>query len=72
MIDDCSTDETAEVVREFSRKDQRIQLLQLTKNSGAAAARNEGISAASGRFIAFWTVMIYGIGESLKASRFYA
>ncbi|AUO12999.1 glycosyltransferase family 2 protein [Priestia megaterium] len=53
VIEDCSTDETAEVVKKFSRKDQRIQLLQLTKNSGAAAARNEGISAASGRFLAF-------------------
>ncbi|MEI2425243.1 glycosyltransferase family 2 protein [Priestia megaterium] len=53
VIDDCSTDETAELVKKFSRKDQRIQLLQLKKNSGAAAARNEGISAASGRFLAF-------------------
>lgn len=53
VIDDCSIDETAEVVREFSRKDQRIQLLQLTKNSGAAAARNEGITAATGRFLSF-------------------
>lgn len=52
IVDDCSTDETINIIKQFSI-DQRIKLIQLEKNSGAGIARNAGLSAANGRYIAF-------------------
>jgi glycosyltransferase involved in cell wall biosynthesis len=51
VVDDGSTDETAAIAMEFSREDDRIFLLR-QENAGVAAARNLGIEAARGEFIA--------------------
>lgn len=51
IVDDCSNDNTQSIVK--SIKDNRIKYLKLTKNSGAAVARNIALQRASGRFIAF-------------------
>lgn len=53
MVDDCSTDGSADVARHYRDKDPRIKLFTLAKNSGAAVARNHAISASTGRYIAF-------------------
>jgi glycosyltransferase involved in cell wall biosynthesis len=53
VVDDCSTDDTAEVVRSVARDDPRIRLLVHPQNRGAQAARNTGIRAARGEWIAF-------------------
>ncbi len=52
VINDCSTDDTAEFVARIARGDRRIRLLHTTRNSGPAAARNVGFDAARGRWIA--------------------
>ena len=49
VVDDGSTDRTAEIVRSFA--DDRIQLIQQS-NSGVAAARNLAIQQSSGEYIA--------------------
>ncbi len=51
VVDDASTDNTEAVVRQV--EDDRIRYLRLANNRGATAARNAGISAARGEFIAF-------------------
>lgn len=51
VVDDASTDDTEEVVRSFS--DERIRYIRHNENKGDAAARNIGIKAAKGQFIAF-------------------
>ena len=50
VVDDGSTDETAEVVR--SIQDSRLRLLR-TPNCGLPSAQNTGIEAARGEFVAF-------------------
>lgn len=50
VIDDGSTDNTAEVVAAFN--DSRIRYLK-QENAGVSAARNYGLECASGNFIAF-------------------
>lgn len=51
IIDDCSTDGSINVVNQYEL--DSIKLIALQENRGAAYARNEGIKAANGRFIAF-------------------
>ena len=52
IVDDCSTDNTDEVVGAFLG-DQRIRYLKNKKNSGAAVSRNRALREAKGRWIAF-------------------
>jgi glycosyltransferase involved in cell wall biosynthesis len=53
ITDDCSSDNTTEIVWSYMKDDQRIKLFKLAKNSGVAIARNNSIKEAKGRFIAF-------------------
>lgn len=53
LIDDCSSDKSLEIVKHYMKLDKRIRLIKLKENSGVAVARNTGIKASSGRFIAF-------------------
>lgn len=51
FVDDCSTDNSIEVVRSF--QDERIRILKNEKNSGAAVSRNYALREAKGEWIAF-------------------
>lgn len=53
VVDDCSADDSAAIVSSFAEQDARVKLIELSKNSGAAVARNEAIKVAQGRYIAF-------------------
>lgn len=53
VVDDCSTDNTADVVQEYIKNDNRIKYYKLEKNSGAAVARNKAVDLASGKYMAF-------------------
>ena len=48
VVNDASTDETEKVMKTYSG---RIKPLTLKKNAGLAAARNEGIKVAIGRYV---------------------
>ena len=51
IVDDGSKDASAEIARSYASQDDRIHVLQQA-NAGSAAARNNGIRHASGRYIA--------------------
>lgn len=53
VVDDCSTDNTAKLVQEYVKKDNRIKYHKLDKNSGAAVARNKAVDLANGKYMAF-------------------
>ena len=52
VVDDASTDCTAEIVREFANSDARIRLLHNERNVGPPVSRNRGIATARGEFVA--------------------
>jgi glycosyltransferase involved in cell wall biosynthesis len=52
VVDDCSSDDTAEVLAPYVAQGQ-VRLLRQTVNQGVAAARNRAIDEARGQFIAF-------------------
>jgi CDP-glycerol glycerophosphotransferase len=52
MVDDGSTDTSAAIAREYVERDERFRLLG-QPNGGLSMARNTGIDAARGEFLAF-------------------
>jgi len=53
IVDDCSPDNSNEIIENYILKDSRIKFIKLEKNSGPAVARNRAIEEACGRYIAF-------------------
>lgn len=51
IIDDCSTDNTDDIIKKYN--DKRIKYYKLKENKGACYARNYGIQKSSGEYIAF-------------------
>jgi succinoglycan biosynthesis protein ExoO len=52
VVDDASSDGTAALVEQAYRDEERIKLIRLERNSGAAHARNAGLAVARGQWIA--------------------
>ena len=53
IVDDCSTDNTVELVRTIAKKDSRIRLIEQKENQGAAVARNIAVQNSTGRYISY-------------------
>jgi len=52
-VDDGSADKSLEILNQFKEKDSRIKILT-QQNKFAGAARNNGMRAASGKYLVFW------------------
>lgn len=52
ILDDCSTDHTAEIAEDFEKADTRIRVLRNPRNMGVAKTRNRGIDMAKGEWVA--------------------
>lgn len=53
IIDDRSTDRSASIIADLAARDRRVTPIYLSKNRGAAGARNAGLSVAQGEWITF-------------------
>lgn len=53
IVDDCSNDDTCKIIEDISKKDERIKLIKLKENLGAANARNVALRNSNGYFIAY-------------------
>jgi glycosyltransferase involved in cell wall biosynthesis len=52
ILNDCSTDNSKEIIESYIAKDHRIVFVDKQQNVGPALLRNEGIDMAKGEFIA--------------------
>ena len=53
IVDDCSEDDTENIVDEYAKNDKRIKYYRLKENSGAAIARTKAMEIANGEYMAF-------------------
>ena len=53
IVDDGSRDSSAEIIRGYEKRDERIRFFQLECNSGTAVARNHAIAASIGTYITY-------------------
>jgi polyisoprenyl-phosphate glycosyltransferase len=51
-VDDCSSDRSAELIRAWAQSDDRIVLVQLSRNFGMEIAMTAGLDYARGRYVA--------------------
>lgn len=52
-INDCSPDNSIDILKEYSKKDKRIKIIDLKKNVRQGVARNKAMEIATGDFITF-------------------
>lgn len=52
IVDDCSTDNTSEILREYSEKNSRIKVHRNPQNLGINKSRNKALSLSTGDYIA--------------------
>lgn len=53
LINDCSTDHSAEVLDNYAKRDSRISVIDHESNKGLSAARNTGLEHAHGEYVYF-------------------
>ena len=53
ITDDCSSDGTRHILKQFAEQDKRVKVEYLKENYGPGIARNRSIERAKGRYIAF-------------------
>ena len=53
IVDDCSNDNSVNIISNLSVKDERLKAIFLEKNVGAAEARNVAIKQSKGKYISF-------------------
>lgn len=53
FVNDCSKDNSVDLIKKEQKKDKRIKLLENKVNSGAAISRNNGIDASNGKYLCF-------------------
>lgn len=52
-VDDCSPDNSAELIKKYAEKDSRIKYIKHSENKFQGGARNTGLHAANGEYITF-------------------
>ena len=53
-VDDCSTDSSLKILKDFANKNGKIKVIELPENKGQGYARNIGLASASGEYIYFF------------------
>lgn len=67
IVDDASTDKSFSVAQAIASRDDRIRVIRLSTNGGVANARNQGMNAARGQYLAFLDSDDLWLPEKLRA-----
>lgn len=67
-VNDCSTDNSLEILHRLREKDDRIIIIEQSVNLGAGAARNVGMEAARGEYLSFLDADDYFSPEMFKVA----
>ena len=68
IIDDASTDNTAQILKEYKKKSNKIKVITHEKNQGVAQARNTGNQHARGKYIALLDSDDYALPNFLETA----
>lgn len=52
-VDDCGTDKSMQIVKEYAQNDKRIKIIRNKKNSGVPVTYNNGLANATAQYIMF-------------------
>lgn len=52
IVNDYSSDQSPQILKEFARKDRRIKIIHNSQNLGLTASLNKGLQVAQGKYIA--------------------
>lgn len=72
VINDCSTDDTADIVASYAMNDARIRLVNHDVNKGAGLARRTGIENIKGEWMTFLDSDDYLKSDCLEVLDFFA
>ena len=53
LVDDCGTDNSMDIVKEYASQDKRIKFIESNENVGPMLAREKGYKSSIGEYIAF-------------------
>ena len=53
VVDDCSSDNTFEIIKKYQNKDSRIKILRNEVNKGVSYSRNVGLDNMNGKYVCF-------------------
>ncbi|MFK0508330.1 glycosyltransferase family 2 protein [Campylobacter jejuni] len=53
IVDDCGSDKSINIAKEYAKKDERIKIIHNEKNLGTFAARNNGVKHSNGEYLMF-------------------
>ncbi|RKN48514.1 bifunctional glycosyltransferase/CDP-glycerol:glycerophosphate glycerophosphotransferase [Micromonospora endolithica] len=75
-VDDCSPDDSGDILAEYAARDPRVEVIRLPENVGLGPARNVGLDRATGRYVWFvdaddWLVpdCLTAVADRLRATR---
>lgn len=70
IVDDCGSDDSVQIAREYAARDSRIQIISNPRNLGTFNARLEGVKHASGVYVMFVDADDYLVSDACE--RVYA
>ena len=53
IVDDCGSDKSMDIAKEYAKNDSRIKIIKNSQNQGPFTSRNNAVLAANGEYLVF-------------------